>query len=115
MNPVTLYGLKACDTCRKAVKALEAGGRAVRVVDVRAEADLPAKLPGWLDAVGADTLVNTRSTTWRGLSETERAKKDADPASLLAEHPALIKRPVIEADGRVFAGWTKDVQAALGV
>ncbi|MEM6576840.1 MAG: ArsC/Spx/MgsR family protein, partial [Pseudomonadota bacterium] len=61
-------------------------------------------------AAGADTLINRRSTTWRGLSEDERS---TDPQSLLTEHPTLIKRPVIEAGEAIHVGWTRDVQAAL--
>ena len=45
---LTLYGLKNCDTCKKALKALEAAGKAVTFVDIRAEADLEAKVPEWL-------------------------------------------------------------------
>ena len=105
---ITLYGLKTCDTCRKALKALP---DAV-FVDVREEADLKVKIPEWLAAAGADTLLNTRSTTWRGLSETERA---GEPEALLIANPTLIKRPVIEAGGDLHVGWTKQVQAALGV
>jgi len=115
MTGVTLYGLKTCDTCKKALKALEADGRTVTFIDVRAEADLAAKVPVWLDAVGAERLINTRSTTWRGLDEAERAKAQSDPAGLLCDHPTLIKRPVIEAGDQTHVGWTKDVQAALGL
>ena len=57
-------------------------------------------------------LLNTRSTTWRGLSDVERARP---PQDLLAEHPALMKRPLIEADGTLHLGWTKDTQSALGL
>ncbi len=115
MTGMTLYGLKNCDTCKKALKALEAGGHEVSFVDIRAEADLSAKLPAWLEAVGADRLINTRSTTWRGLDEAERAKAQSDPAGLLEAHPTLIKRPVLETGGAVHVGWTKDVQAQLKV
>lgn len=115
MSTVKLYGLKTCDTCRKAIKTLNAAGVAVSVVDVRTEADLPAKLPHWLSEIGPDRLINTRSTTWRGLDEGERARAQSDPAGLLKSHPALIKRPVIEAKGQTHIGWTKDVQAALGL
>ncbi len=115
MSAVTLYGLKTCDTCRKAIKALDAGGVAVSFVDVRADADLAAKLPVWLGAVGSERLINTRSTTWRGLDDAERARAASDPVGLLSAHPALIKRPVIETGGQVHLGWTKDVQAALGL
>ncbi|MGJ3231044.1 MAG: ArsC/Spx/MgsR family protein [Oceanicaulis sp.] len=115
MAEITLYGLKSCDTCKKAQKALAAAGHDVAFVDVRAEADLAAKLPQWLAAAGADALVNTRSTTWRGLPEAERARAQSDPKGLLADHPALIKRPVIERGGEVSVGWTRDVQAGYGV
>lgn len=115
MTGVTLYGLKNCDTCKKALKALETAGHDVTFIDVRAEADLSGKVPAWLDAVGAERLINTRSTTWRGLDEAERAKAETDPAELLQANPALIKRPVIESGGQTYVGWTKDVQAALGL
>lgn len=107
---LTLYGLKNCDTCKKALKALEGAGKAVTFVDIRAEADLPALLPGWLDAAGDEVLVNRRSTTWRNLSEAERAR---DPLALLGDHPTLIKRPVIAAGADLHVGWSKSVQAAL--
>ena len=111
---ITLYGLKNCDSCKKALKALERAGRQARFVDIRAEADLAAKAPVWLDALGAAALVNRRSTTWRALSEAQKAAAEGDgAAALLIATPTLIKRPVIESDGAVTAGWTKDVEAAL--
>ena len=99
-----IYGLKACDTCRKAVKATGA-----ELVDVRAAPLSRAELERFRAAFGED-LVNRRSTTWRGLTEEERA---GDPLELLAAHPALMKRPVIEKDGALWLGWGKDVQAAV--
>lgn len=105
---MVLYGLKACDTCRKALKALEGAGHDVRFIDVRADGIDRDTLARFHAAFG-DALVNTRSTTWRGLSETERAR---DPLDLLADHPTLMKRPVI--DGPTLTlGWTKAVQAEL--
>ncbi len=111
---ITLFGLKNCDTCKKALKALD--GQDVTFVDIRSEADLGAKVPAWLAVAGADTLVNKRSTTWRNLSEEERnAASGHGAASLLEKNPTLIKRPVIEAEGRIFVGWSADVKTALGV
>ncbi|MAI89985.1 ArsC/Spx/MgsR family protein [Ponticaulis sp.] len=111
---LTLYGLKNCDTCKKALKALEAAGKEVRFVDIRAEADLSEKVPYWLSAVGAKPLVNNRSTTWRGLSDAEKAKAETDEVSaLLISNATLIKRPVIEAGDKVYVGWTKAVEAEL--
>ena len=66
-----LYGLKTCDTCRKALKSLEGAGQSVRFVDVRAEPLGADQLAEFLGAFG-EALVNTRSTTWRGLSEDRR-------------------------------------------
>lgn len=100
-----LYGLKNCDTCRKALKSLP---NAV-LVDVRAEG-VPAEILERAHAKFGGALLNTRSTTWRQLSEDERQK----PAlTLLAEHPTLMKRPLIDRDGELFLSWSKEVQAAL--
>lgn len=100
-----VYGLKTCDTCRKALKALPGAD----FVDVRADG-LPDDIRDRALAAFGDALVNTRSTTWRGLSEAERAQA---AETLLAAHPTLMKRPLIEADGTLYLGWGKDVQAAL--
>ncbi|MDO6480372.1 ArsC/Spx/MgsR family protein [Shimia thalassica] len=101
-----LYGLKNCDTCRKALKTLND----VEFVDVRADG-VPVEVLEKAFAAFGSALVNTRSTTWRGLTEEERAKPALD---LLAEHPTLMKRPLIERDGEFFLGWTTDVQSTLG-
>lgn len=100
-----LYGLKTCDTCRKALKSLETA----EFHDLRANG-LPENVARAAHArFGAD-LVNRRSTTWRQLSEAERAR---DPLALLADHPKLMKRPLIERDGTLYLGWGKDTQEAL--
>ncbi|WP_010139915.1 arsenate reductase family protein [Oceanicola sp. S124] len=101
-----LYGLKTCDTCRKAAKALPAA----ELVDIRATPLPDALLDRALQSFGP-ALLNTRSTTWRGLDEAERARP---PRDLLRDHPALMKRPLIEAGPDLYLGWTKDVQQALG-
>jgi len=111
MAMITIYGLKACDTCRKAARALAAAGHEVTMHDVRADPVARDVLADWLDRFGAD-LVNRKSTTWRGLSEDDRAR---DPADLLADHPALMKRPVIVTGDAAYLGWTAPVQVALGV
>lgn len=107
---LTLYGLKNCDTCRKAQVSLAASGHLVQFIDIRSEAQLDACIPVWLDAVGADTLINRRSTTWRNLSERDR---EGNPVELLTAHPTLIKRPVIKTGDAIMVGWSKQVQAAL--
>lgn len=103
-----LYGIKACDTCRKALKTLQAAGKDVEFIDVR-ETPLDPELIQRFHEKFSASLLNTRSTTWRNLSDAERG---SPPLQLLAAHPTLMKRPVIEADA-LHLGWGKDVQAAL--
>jgi arsenate reductase-like glutaredoxin family protein len=102
-----IWGLKTCDTCRKAIKALP--GATFR--DIRAQPLTAAEISRVLAAFG-DKAVNRASTTWRGLDEGARA---GDPAALLAAHPALMKRPVINTGDALHLGWTPAVRAALGV
>lgn len=114
MANLTLYGLKNCDTCKKAMGELDKAGHDVAMVDIRADTDLASKVPQWLKAVGPDALVNKRSTTWRSLSEAEKAAVEQGKAEkLLIANPTLIKRPVIETGADVHVGWTKDVQAVF--
>lgn len=116
MPETTLYGLKACDTCRKALRELEAAGRDVRFVDVRAEPVDRDRLTAWHARFG-EALINTRSTTWRGLDAVsrDRAATPEGAVALLTDHPALMKRPVIEDGTSTHMGWTAPVRSALGL
>ncbi len=105
---VTVYALKSCDKCKKAIKALESAGYQLEIIDIRAVGLPKARLLEWLDLHGEDTLVNRKSITWRGLDDATRNTK---PLHLLATYPTLMKRPVIIACGVSYIGWTKDVQA----
>ncbi len=95
---ITLYGLKNCDTCRKALKELDD----VVLVDVRTDG-VPAEILQKAHAQFGEKLLNTRSTTWRGLSADERTEP---PLELIARHPALMKRPLIVAGDTMSLGWT---------
>lgn len=112
MTALTVYGLKTCDTCRKAIKALEAAGHILTIRDIRADGVAADDLAAWLGLHG-DVLVNTRSTTWRGLDDAARERKDSDPVGLLADNPTLMKRPVIVDGKNVHVGWTGAVQSVL--
>lgn len=105
----TLFGLKTCDSCRKARRALSDAGHEVTFVDLRETPVDPADLARWYAVLGPN-LMNTKSTTWRGLDAAERTRA---PLDLMRDHPSLIKRPVIDRDGALFLGWGKDVQATL--
>jgi len=103
----TLYGLRNCDTCRKARAWLDGQGLAHRFHDFRGDGLDPALLQSWADALGWETLLNRRGTTWRGLSETDRADLDAAKAlRLMLVHPALIKRPVLSHGDKLLIGFS---------
>ena len=101
------FGLKSCDTCRMAQKALTAAGYTPEVIDVRADGISVEDLQQIVATFG-DAAINRSSTTWRGLSEDEKSQ---ETLTLLAAHPTLLKRPVIEHGGEMTIGWKADVQA----
>lgn len=101
-----VFGLRTCDSCKKAL----AGLPGAVLVDIRATPLDDALLDRALAQFGT-ALVNTRSTTWRGLDDASRA---LPPRAQLRAHPALMKRPLIEAaDGTLHLGWSDDVRAAV--
>jgi arsenate reductase len=113
---LTVWGLKTCDTCKKALKWLADEGIAHAVKDVRADGVPASELARWVDAVGWETLVNKASTTWRGLDDADKDGLDAAKAkALLAAHPTLIKRPVFVTGKDVVVGFRDAQKAALKV
>lgn len=105
----TLYGLKNCDTCRKALKWLDRFGVAHAFVDYRDERQPAETLAAWAAKAGGwDALVNKSSTTWRQLPDNRKAPgSDAEWKLLLREYPQLIRRPVVVTDdGEVTQGFT---------
>jgi arsenate reductase-like glutaredoxin family protein len=104
-----LYGIPTCDTCKKALKALEAAGKEVTFRDVRADPLSPAELSRLVAEFG-DRIINKQSTTFRGFSEF---LKLSEPEPQVEAQPTVMKRPVIEDGGRFWLGWEPDVQKAL--
>lgn len=110
------YSLKTCDTCRKAIKQLCAAGHAFEIIDVRADGVPRAVIETWLEKKDWTVVLNTRSTTWRGLDDQGKNNIDASKAvALMLSHPTLIKRPIIERGDEIFVGWKKDVQEQFGL
>ena len=109
-----LYGLKNCDTCRKAMKQLAAAGADHEFCDIRADGVSKRQIMNWAKAAGWEKLLNKASTTWRQLPAEEKENLDQSQAvCLMADHPTLIKRPVIERGNDVFIGWKKETQDAF--
>jgi Spx/MgsR family transcriptional regulator len=111
---ITVYGLKNCDTTRKALKWLEKRQVPHRFLDVRADGVDHEKVTEWAMAAGWQTLLNTRGTTWKGLPEVIRKSVTEDTAlALMVDHPALIKRPVIETGRGLIVGFKGEQQREL--
>jgi len=102
---LTVYGIKQCDTCRKALAWLERNGIEHRFHDFRTDGLDAGLLRGWLDSAFADQLVNRRSTTWRQLNDGQRSAQGDALLELLLQHPTLIKRPVFVRDRIVAVGF----------
>ena len=103
---LTVYGIKQCDTVRKALKWLDQQDIEHRFHDFRTDGLQAELLQGWLDSEFAGKLVNRRSTTWRQLSEEQRQSEGEALLNLLMEHPTLIKRPVFVTDQIVAVGFS---------
>lgn len=101
-----VYGIKNCDTVRKALKALKEAGKELTFIDVRADGLAETTVSNWLKVVKSDTLLNKRGKSWRTLSDEDKAAAEADPASAICKAPTLFKRPVIvSANGDITVGW----------
>lgn len=109
---VRVFGLKNCDTCRKARKWLDAKGINHEFVDVREQTPPLATLKKWHAALG-DVLLNRRGTTWRQLPDAEKAQADGNLPALLHEHPALMKRPVVVDGNDVHLGFDEKTWQSL--
>ena len=103
---VTIYGIKACDTMRKARDWLDAHGVAYAFHDYKVSGVDRARLERWVGQVGWETLLNRAGTTFRKLPDEARSGLDAQKAiGLMLEQPSMIKRPVLDLGGKLVVGF----------
>jgi Spx/MgsR family transcriptional regulator len=103
---LTIYGIKNCDTMKKAFTWLESQGIAYTFHDYKKAGIDPDRLRAWVDKVGWEPLLNKAGTTFKKLPETEKINIDAARAiHLMASQPSMIKRPVFDKDGAIFVGF----------
>ena len=116
---VTLYGLTQCSTCLKACAWLKEKGMTYQFQDYREEPVAASDLKKWASLLGGwEKLVNRASMTWRNLDDSLKAPvSDQDWLSLIAQYPALVRRPVaVYGDGSVTVGFNeKRYSEKLGV
>lgn len=105
----TIYGIKNCDTMKKAFAWLEQQGVDYRFHDYKKEGVPEAPLRQWIDMLGWETVINRRGTTWRKLDQAVRDNMDAQQAVAVAmDNPSIIKRPILQCGDTPVAGFNAD-------
>src|SRR3546814_13667007 len=103
---VTIYGIRNCDTMKKARAWLDGRGVSYAFHDYKTAGIDRARLEGWAKAVGWQTLLNRAGTTFRKLPEADRADLTEDKdVALMAAQPSMIKRPVLDLERRLIVGF----------
>jgi len=102
---ITVYGIKNCDTVKKACKYLSAHNANYQFIDFRKNPLSVDTIEAWIESIGWEVLVNKRSTTYRSLSEVQ---KNNITIELLIEQPTLIQRPVLISEGVVVVGFKEE-------
>lgn len=103
---ITIYGIKACDTMKKARDWLDERGVAYGFHDYKVAGIDRTTLEGWAQMVGWEVLLNRAGTTFRKLPDADRAEMTRDKAiSLMLAQPSMIKRPVLDIGGLLLVGF----------
>ena len=109
-KPVAVYGIKNCDTMKKARAWLEAHGVAYVFHDYKAEGADKAKLEAWVTEAGWETVLNRAGLTFKKLPDAERAGVTEKKAiALMLAQPSMIKRPVVETGGKLLVGFKPEL------
>ncbi|GKX58466.1 arsenate reductase [Leminorella grimontii] len=108
MTTYCMYGIKNCDTIKKARRWLEERGVEYRFHDYRADGLDDALLQRFIDALGWEAMLNTRGTTWRKLSDEQKAaaSNESGAKALMLEQPAIIKRPLLVKGDAMLLGFS---------
>jgi arsenate reductase len=106
---IKVFGIKNCDTMKKAFAWLAANGVDYEFIDYKKAGVAEAKLPDWNARAGWEKLLNTRGLMWKKLSDEERSAVDEKKAlELMAQYPSLIKRPVLDTGSQLIVGFTPE-------
>ncbi|NTJ44252.1 ArsC family reductase [Agrobacterium larrymoorei] len=111
---ITIYGIKNCDTMKKARTWLEAQGVDYAFHDYKSAGIDEAHLNRWCDAAGWEAVLNRAGTTFKKLDDTQKTDLTREKAiGLMLEQPSMIKRPVLEAKGKITVGFKPETYAGL--
>lgn len=111
---LTIFGIKNCDTMKKAFTWLDAQGLDYEFVDYKKAGVVADHIDSWNQRIGWETLLNRKGLTWKKLSEADRSNVDAAKAlTLMKTHPTLIKRPVLVNEKKAIAGFSPESYAVF--
>jgi arsenate reductase len=109
MAAITIYGIKTCDTMKKARTWLDARGVAYEFHDYKSKGVERSQLESWARKVGWEILLNRAGTTFRALADNDKAGLTEKKAiALMQAQPSMIKRPVLDAGGKLLVGFKPD-------
>jgi arsenate reductase len=109
---ITIYGIKACDTMKKARLWLDAHGVSYAFHDYKVQGVDRGALKSWADSVGWEILLNRSGTTFRKLPDGDKTGLDETKAiALMLAQPSMIKRPVLDVDGALIVGFKPETYA----
>jgi arsenate reductase (glutaredoxin) len=112
----TLYGIKNCDTVKRARAWLDARGVAYAFHDYKAAGIARAKLEAWVKGAGWETLLNRAGTTFRNLPASDKeGLTERKALALMLAQPTMIKRPVLEAGANLLVGFKPEVYEKIFV
>lgn len=107
-----IYGIKNCDTVKKALHWLDQHGLNYTFHDYKKPGVVDAQLERWCQHVGWETLLNTRGLMWRKIDASEKESLDEALAKrLMIQYPSIIKRPVVDTGQQVWVGFQEDLWA----
>lgn len=110
---ITMYGIRNCDTIKKARTWLDANGIAFVFHDYKASGIDAATVRGWVREHGWEVILNRAGTTFRALPDADKADLDAEKAvALMVAQPSMIKRPVLDLGDRRIIGFKPDIYQA---
>jgi len=114
MSDLTIYSLKNCDTCKKALKWLDAESVAYTNHDIRADGVDKSFIQPIVETLGWEIALNRRSTTWRGLEDSDKENiENSKAVKLILDNPTLMKRPVFVSGSNMVCGFDAKAQDQL--
>lgn len=110
-----IFGISNCSTVKNARLWLAEHGIDAEFIDFKKTPPAAADIARWRQQIAAETLLNRQSATWRKLDAATQAQVNSEPgfSALLCTHATLIKRPVLEHDGRIYVGFKADAYATI--